>query len=124
MTASENKLGQMVLSTLENGEKIVLMVKVNSFMLMVIFMMDFGLMIKLMDLEFTSTLMELNMKECGKMISNTERVLKHGQTNHVMKEITLLAANMVLVAISGMMVHNIWETGKKTRSQVLVSTLG
>ena len=69
----ENKLGLMVLSTLENGEKTELTEKEDSFMWMEIYMMVFGQMIKLMVLEYTNMSMELNMKENGKMIFNTEK---------------------------------------------------
>ena len=48
-------------------------------MLMVMFMMDTGLMIKHMVTVFTAILMELDMKENGKKISNTEMDLKPGQ---------------------------------------------
>lgn len=51
---TENSSGQMVLNMLVNGEKIVLMVKVASFMLMETYMTDSGLMIRLMVLEFIS----------------------------------------------------------------------
>lgn len=50
----ENRLGLMVPSTLENGEKTELMVKENSFTLMETFTMVSGLMIKLMDQAFIS----------------------------------------------------------------------
>ena len=75
--------------------KTVLTVKVASFMLTVMSMMDSGPMIKLMVLEFISMSMVLNMKESGKMIYNMERELRHGQTVHVMKEIMLMDASMV-----------------------------
>ena len=69
----ENKLGLMVLSTLENGEKTELTEREDSFMWMEIYMMVFGQMIKLMVLEYTNMSMELNMKESGKMIFNMEK---------------------------------------------------
>ena len=46
---------------------------------MAIFMRDFGLMIKPMVSVSTNTLMELNMRENGKMIFNMERELRLGQ---------------------------------------------
>jgi hypothetical protein len=53
-TVKENKDGQMELYMLENGEKIEHMAEVNLFMLMGIFMMVFGQMIKQMAMEFIS----------------------------------------------------------------------
>ena len=55
------------------------MEKVDLSMLMEMFMMDNGLMIKLTDLEFIAILMEPNMKGTGKRTSNTETVWKPGQ---------------------------------------------
>jgi len=49
-----SRLGQMVQNTLVSGVKIEHMAKVNLFMLTVMFMTDFGLTIKLTDLEFTN----------------------------------------------------------------------
>lgn len=69
-----NRHGQMELSTLENGVKIELMERVDSFMLMETFTMDNGLMIKLMATESTNMSMALNMKENGKMTYNMEKV--------------------------------------------------
>jgi len=60
--------------------------------------------------------MELNTKESGKMTYSMEKVLKHGQMDLVMKVTMHSAGNMVLAAISGMMDHNIQETGKRIRS--------
>ena len=50
----ESRLGLMVPNILESGERTELMEKEDSFMLMVIFMMDFGQMIKRMVSEFIS----------------------------------------------------------------------
>ena len=78
-----------------NGEKIRHKGKANLFMWMVIFIMDFGQMIKLMDMEFINMLMELNMKENGRMTYNMEEVLKLGLMDLNMMEIMHLVESMV-----------------------------
>jgi hypothetical protein len=50
----ESRLGLMVLNTLGSGVKIELMAKVNLYMSMVMFTMDFGQTTKLTDLESTN----------------------------------------------------------------------
>ena len=50
----ENSHGQMELNTLENGKKIEHMERVDLYMWMEMCMMDHGLMIKLMVMEFTN----------------------------------------------------------------------
>jgi len=49
------------------------------FTLTVMFTKANGKMIKLMEKEFTNTLMVLNTMETGKKISKTDMELKHGQ---------------------------------------------
>jgi hypothetical protein len=50
----ESRLGLMVLNTLGSGVKIELMAKVNLYMSMAMFTMDFGQTTKLTDLESTN----------------------------------------------------------------------
>ena len=52
--------------------------RVNLFMLMVIYMMETGQMIKLQVLEFIIIIMGQNMKVNGQMIFNMEKVYKPG----------------------------------------------
>jgi hypothetical protein len=56
------------------------------------------------------------MKENGRMIYSTVRVLKHGLTKADLRVNMLMVVNMVLELISGMMVVNTVETGAKTKS--------
>lgn len=63
----------MGLSMKENGEKDKLLEKENSFILMEIFMMVNGLIIKLMVLAVILMLKELSMKDIGKMINSMEK---------------------------------------------------
>jgi hypothetical protein len=62
----------MVLVTKENGEEIKLMGKASSGMLMEMFLMVNGRMIKLTAMVFILTLMELSMKDIGKMTFNMD----------------------------------------------------
>ena len=59
----ENRHGQTEPSILESGEKIGLMVKEGSFMLMVAVMKEIGKMIKLMGMERMYILMVVYMKD-------------------------------------------------------------
>ena len=77
--------------------------KEDLFMQMVMFMMDNGMMIKLMDLEFIAILMELNTKVIGKKINNMVMDLKHGQTEQDMKANTFKAKNMESADLHGLM---------------------
>jgi hypothetical protein len=70
VTGLESKHGLMVPNILENGKRIERTAKVDSFMSMGIYMMDFGQMIKQTDMECISMLMELNMKVNGRMTYN------------------------------------------------------
>lgn len=62
-------------------------------MLMVIFMKDSGLMIKLMDMELTSMQMEQLMLANGLKISSMEKELKSGQMVLSMKAIIKMGRN-------------------------------
>ena len=90
----ENKRGQMVQSTQENGEKIEPMEKEDSSMLTAIFMMDTGLTTKPTVVVFINTLMVLSMKVFGRMTFNMVTAWRHGQTNQNMRETMPLAASM------------------------------
>ena len=64
-------------------------------MLMEIFMKDNGKMIKLMEKEFILMLMEQCMKENGKMINSMDLEQKTGLIMLIMKEHIVKAKNMV-----------------------------
>ena len=76
------------------GETTKPMVKVDSSMLMEMFMMATGEMIRPMEEELTVIWMELNTRESGKMINNMVKVQRHGQMVQATMEHTLKAANM------------------------------
>ena len=116
-TAMGNKNGLMALNMQANGEKIELMGREDLFMLMEMFMMAFGLMTKLMAMEYINMLMGPSMKVNGKMISSTEKVQKLGLMVLVMTETTPLEENMVQEHINGMMVLSILEIGERIKYQ-------
>lgn len=61
----EFRFGQMALAMKEIGIIIKQMAKENSYMLMVIFTMAIGLMIKLQEKVYITIIMELNMMDSG-----------------------------------------------------------
>lgn len=87
----------MDLGIKDNLKMIWQMVKVNQFMLREIIMKDHGKIIKLIGMVYINMQMVRFMRGVGSMISSKERELKGGQTIHIMKEITLMAKNMVKV---------------------------
>lgn len=100
------------------------MVKESLSMWMEISMMASGLMIKLMDMEYISMLMERNMKENGKTIYSMVRVLRPGLMAPNMMVIMHLGVSMESDLISGMMALNTQEIGMKIKLVVLVFILG
>jgi hypothetical protein len=86
--------------------------------------MDNGKMTKLMAMEYTLMLTELNMRDIGKMIFNMAMELKHGQMDQGMRDIIRKAKSMVKEHISGLMDHDMWETGSTIRSMVKEYTHG
>lgn len=116
--------GLMVPSMRENGARIELTEKVNSFMSTEISMMDSGQMTKPTGLVYICMLTELNMRECGVTISNMGKESRRGQMDQNMKVNMLLDASMESDNISGMMVLNILESGKKIKFQASAYTHG
>lgn len=90
----ESSNGLMELNILENGEKIVLMAKVNLSMWMEISTMASGRMIRQTGMEYISTSMALSMKVNGKMIYSMVKEWKLGLMDQNMMVIMLLAENM------------------------------
>jgi len=93
------------------------MVKVDLSMPMEMFMMDNGLMIKLMDLEFIAILMEPNMKVTGKRTSNTEMVWKPGQMVLDMKVNIFKEKSTVMEDLLGLTEALIMESSSKIISK-------
>ena len=69
------------------------------------------MMIKQMDLEFITILMEQNTKETGKMIFSKEKELKHGQMEQNMKDNIKLEKSKEKELIFGQMDRNIVVLG-------------
>jgi len=92
---TEYKNGLMVPSMKGSGRITRQKVKASFYMLTEIYLKDNGLMIKLMDLVFIFIKMALNMKDFGKMIYSTEKVLKHGLMDQSMMDTILKAKNTV-----------------------------
>ena len=70
----------------DGGKIIKQMEKADLYMLMEMYMMAIGLMIKLMVLVYTAIQMVLNMKDIGKKINKIGMVLKYGLTEQNMKD--------------------------------------
>ena len=85
-TATVSRNGQMVLYMMDIGKTIEHMGKESSFILMAIFTMVIGLMIKLMATEYIIISMVPCTKETGETISNMEKAKKAGLMDLFMKE--------------------------------------
>lgn len=107
--------GQMVPATKASGKTIEHTVKVNSCILMEMFMMANGSTIRQMAMECTIILMELSMKGTGEMIFSMVKAKSHGQMDLSTRDSTLVERNTELVFIAGTMEVNIRETGLKIR---------
>lgn len=73
----EFKFGLMEPNTLVNGRIIKLVEKEPFIILMELFMKDYGKMIERMDLDYTDNQMELYTQVNGKMIINMDRVKRN-----------------------------------------------
>jgi len=93
-------------------------------MLMEMFMMDYGRMIRRMVTECIIIQMAHGMKANGLKINNMETVKKSGQTTLLMKEIIEKARNMVKESFCGLMVQLTLVTFLITTSTALDYTHG
>jgi hypothetical protein len=100
------------------------MVLEDLFMLMAMFTMDIGTMIKLMELESTAISMELNMRETGKKINSTGKVLRHGQMVLGTMGNTFLVKSMESENSLGLMEAHIMEILRKTIFKETANTIG
>lgn len=107
----ESRDGLMGQYTLESGARTELTAKASSFTLMATSMMDFGLMIKQMVMESTSTSTAHSTKDSGRMICNMGLVLKLGLMAPDTKVITRKEEKMVLDHTNGMMARNTQAIG-------------
>ena len=83
-----------------------------------------GKMIKLMDMESTTTLMVPGTKAGGSKTSSMERAKRFGQTTLAMKDNTKTARNMAMESSCGPMGQPTLETSLTITSTVRVSTPG
>ena len=120
----EHRHGQMELCIQGNGTTIEHKVKVNLCILTVMSTKATGSMIRLTDMEYTITLMELSMKDNGWMTFSTEKEKKAGKMVLFSKETTVKERSMESVTTVGMMEASILVTGTKTKSMDLVLTVG
>ena len=72
-------------------------------MLMVMYLMVNGKMIKQMDLEFMCIKMDLDMKDIGEMIFNMVWVMRYGVMDQSMLECIKMVKRVEMVGINGLM---------------------
>jgi hypothetical protein len=101
----ELKFGKMGVNLLVIGEMTKLTVKEDSFMLMVTFMKEIGLTIKLKEEEPMSIWTVLNTWVNGEKIVNTDMESRVGQIMQNMKVITSTVRNMASVLSNGVTDH-------------------
>jgi hypothetical protein len=122
--AMESNYGLMVLVMKDNGMRIKLTVEAYFIMLMEIFLMVNGRMIKQMVLELIIMRTAVNMKGIGLMIYKMARVKKLGKINQLMKATIRKVKNMDKEGICGAMVVFIMETGLIIKFKDLVVIVG
>ena len=86
--------------------------------------MESGEMTKLMATEFTLMSTVRNTRVIGKMICNTDMVLRLGQTARSMRVTTKMERSMARAPMSGAMGHATLETGLITKSMDRAFTHG
>jgi hypothetical protein len=109
------KFGQMELSTKVIGIMAKQQEKASLSTLMEIFMKDSGKMIRLVVMEYTNITMVHAIKDIGLMTINMEKELKHGQMVAHILEITNKAKNMGKESIRGKMVAFMMVVGLKIK---------
>merc|ERR1712166_564093 len=91
---------------------------------MVIYILETGRMIKLMELENIFTQKELLIKEVGMKISKKDKVVKNGLTVRFMKVPTYVGKNMEMESSNGQMVEFTKVIIAMTKNMVKVYILG
>ena len=86
----------------ENGRITRRVGRANFIMLMEMFLMESGKMIKQTDLEFMCIKMDLDMRGIGEMISNMEWAMKSGVMDRSMLECIRMERRVVMGGISGL----------------------
>lgn len=120
----ENKSGQMDPCMKAGGKIIKPTEKVDSFMLMVMSMMECGKMIKHTAMVPIAIWMVLNMKVTGKRINNMVKVLRPGQMVPNMMVNMYMERNMDKDDSHGLTVAHISVSLKKTIFKVMEPTIG
>ena len=119
-----SRSGKMVPSMLENGAKIKLMVKANSYTLTGMFMKVTGPMIRQMALAHTNMLMELCIRVSGETTYSMVRALRRGPITPSTREIMNMDVSMALELTIGMMEACTRVSGSKTKLVAWVFTHG
>merc|ERR1712166_878217 len=91
---------------------------------MVIYILETGRMIKLMELENIFTQKELLIKEVGMKISKKDKVVKNGLTVRFMKVPTCVGKNTETAFSNGLTVQNIMENGVIIKCMDMESSTG
>ena len=99
----DSRYGLMGQCTRGGGKIIRLMEGVDLYMQMVIYMMDSGKTIRLMDMEYTSNKVGSNTQAIGLRTSNMGREKKHGLMELLMMENILMERRMGLESLYGLM---------------------
>ena len=100
------------------------MEKENSFILMAIATKENLLIMRLMDMELTTIKMALNTKVNGKIIYNTDLVVRYGKMATVIKASILMVLKMVKANIIGVMDKATTVNGLTIKCMVMVSING
>lgn len=114
----------MALFTKEYFKMTKQMVKVDLSMVMETFILVFGLMIKLMDMESIIILMEQFTREIGKMMCKTVMEMKNGPMDLNTKGYILAEKSKDRVNSNGLMDLYIMDSSIKTILRVLALILG
>lgn len=120
----ECRSGQMGPNIRENGMKERPTGKESLFMLMGIYTMVNGRMIRLMVMEFTSIAMGLDIKVIGRTIYNAAMVNKSGRTAANTKDCIKMEGSMVSANIYGQMAASIRAVGSIIKYKVMESIYG
>ena len=104
--AGVSKYGKMVQSTKATGKTIKQMARVDSFMLMEMFMKEIGRMTRLMDVVFMNTMMEPDLLVTGRTIGSTVLESRLGPMALTTKVVMSSGRNMVWVLSNGLITAN------------------
>ena len=118
------KYGQMDQSMKDSGTMIWLVVMEDSFLLMVMYIKETGLMIKHTAMVNISMRKEQHTKVAGTKINKKEKDEKNGQMVPFMKEFTYEAKSMEKELFNGQMVPSITDNGKTIKCMAKENSVG